>query len=102
MLLEPVDPNERFRERRRRSRRRRAVRRVLALGVVAVSAAASALGMTFLNGWGGQRAPGTDAERSSSPNTTTAPAAPQPVALPAEIRGVHVTAALASLDGKLD
>jgi hypothetical protein len=102
MLLEPVDPNERFRERRRQSRRRRAVRRVLALGVVAVAAAASALGMTFLNGWGGQRAPASDAERSPSTGTATAPANPQPVALPAEIRGVHVTAALASLDGKLD
>jgi hypothetical protein len=102
MLLEPVDPNERFRERRRQSRRRRAVRRVLALGVVAVAAAASALGMTFLNGWGGQRAPASDPERSPSTGTATAPANPQPVALPAEIRGVHVTAALASLDGKLD
>jgi hypothetical protein len=102
MLLEPIDPNERFRERRRQSRRRRAVRRVLALGVVAVAAAASALGMTFLNGWGGQRAPATDAEGPRSAGTTTAPANPEPVALPAEIRGVHVTAALASLDGKLD
>jgi hypothetical protein len=102
MLLEPVDPNERFRERRRQSRRRRAIRRVLALGVVAVAASASALGMTFLNGWGGQRAPATDADRSPSADTSTAAAAPQPVALPAELRGVHVTAALASLDGKLD
>jgi hypothetical protein len=102
MLLEPLDPNERFRQRRRQSRRRRAARRVLALAVVAIAAAVSALGMTFLNGWGGQRVPAAGSERSPSASTGTAPAAPQPVALPGEIRGVHVTAALASLDGKLD
>jgi len=38
MLLEPVDPNERFRERRRRARRSRAIRRVLLLTLVAVAA----------------------------------------------------------------
>ena len=57
MLLEPVDPNEKFRERRRQNRKRRSLRRILALAVVALAAAASALGMTFLNGWGGQTAP---------------------------------------------
>jgi hypothetical protein len=99
MLLEPVDPNERFRERRRQSRRRRAARKVLALAVVAIAAAVSALGMTFLNGWGGQARPAAGGDPSA---TSTASADPEPVALPAEIRGVHVTAALASLKGKLD
>jgi hypothetical protein len=100
MLLEPVDPNERFRERRRQSRRRRAQRRVLLLAVVAIAAAIATLGMTFLNGWGGKRAPASDGSRSR--NAATAPAKHEPVALPAEVRGVHVTAPLASLDGKLD
>ena len=38
MLLEPLDPNEQFRNRRRQSRRRRTIRRVLLLGVVAGAA----------------------------------------------------------------
>jgi hypothetical protein len=100
MLLEPLDPNEQFRQRRRQSRRRRSLRRILVLAVVAIAAAVSALGMTFLNGWGGQ--PATVAGPASSPaGTTTAPAEPERAPLPEEIRGVHVTAALASLDGKL-
>jgi hypothetical protein len=102
MLLEPVDPNERFRQRRRQARRRKAARRLLLLAVVAVAAAASALGMTFLNGWGGQKAPAPDSAPNAAQPTTTAPAKPEPVPLPEEIRGVHVTAALASLGGRLD
>jgi hypothetical protein len=103
MLLEPLDPNERFRERRRQTRRRRSVRRILVLAVVAIAAAVSALGMTFLNGWRGHSTPAAGSEPgSSSAATSTASAEPEPVALPEEVRGVHVTAALASLDGKLD
>ncbi len=75
---------------------------MLALAVVAIAAAVSALGMTFLNGWGGKR-PGLAASTPAvTESTTTAPSRPEPAPLPAEIRGVHVTAALASLDGKLD
>jgi hypothetical protein len=104
MLLEPVDPNERFRDRRRQSRQRRARRRIAALTVVAVSAAAIALGASFLNGRG-QQAGQTEADDGAGGTpaaTTTAPPKPEPVPLPDEIRGVHVTMALASLDGKLD
>jgi hypothetical protein len=101
MLLEPLDPNERFRERRRSSRKRRSVRRILVLAVVAIAAAVSALGMTFLDGWGGQRAPVAGSQPQPAPGTT-APEEPQQAPLPEEIRGVHVTAALASLEGKLD
>jgi hypothetical protein len=101
MLLEPVDPNERFRERRRKSRRRRGTRRIVALGIVAIAAAVSALGFTFLNGWGGSGSQLAGAEPTAE-ETTTAPAEPQPAPMPEEIRGVHVTAALASLDGRLD
>jgi hypothetical protein len=101
-LLEPVDPNERFRQRRRQSRRRRGVRRVLALAVVALAAAASALGMTFLNGWGGQATPMSEPSSPSSAGGESTATTPRPAPLPDEIRGVHVTAALASLDGKLD
>ena len=48
MLLEPVDPNERFRSRRRQARRRRAIRRTAALAVVALAAAGTTLGARFL------------------------------------------------------
>jgi hypothetical protein len=104
MLLEPVDPNERFRDRRRQARQRRARRRIAVLTVVALSAAVVALGASFLNGRGQEATTQPDATeggRTPAP-TTTAPPAPEPVPLPDEIRGVHVTMALASLDGKLD
>jgi hypothetical protein len=103
MLLEPVDPNEEFRDRRRRARQRRARRRIAVLTVFALSAAVVALGASFLNGRGQQAA--TQAEASDDAGETatpTAPPKPEPVPLPDEIRGVHVTMALASLDGKLD
>lgn len=81
------------------------MRRVVLLAVVAVAAAVVALGMSFLGG-GDQR---TAANSSPSGAGQAEPAAtgapepePEPVPLPAEIRGVHVTMALASLDGKLD
>jgi hypothetical protein len=102
MLLEPVDPNERFRDRRRRSRQRRARRRIAALTVVALSAAAIALGASFLNGRGNQATTQREASDDTSGAATTAPAGADPVPLPDEMRGVHVTMALASLDGKLD
>jgi hypothetical protein len=104
MLLEPVDPNEEFRDRRRRARRRRARRRIAVLTVLAVSAAVIALGASFLNG--GDEPTATQPESvegaPAGAGTTTAPAEPEPVPLPEEIRGVHVTMALASLEGKLD
>jgi hypothetical protein len=99
MLLEPVDPNERFRNRRRQARRRRAIQRVALLAAVALTAAAVALGATFLHG-----SEGTPSNAGDEAGTTTKPAAPpkpQPRPLPAEIRGVHVTMALASLPGKI-
>jgi hypothetical protein len=101
MLLEPVDPNERFRSRRRQARRRRAIRRVVLLTLVAVTAAALALGMSFL---GGNGRPAANADRdagSSTPAAAPAKPDPEPVAMPDEVRGVHVTMALASLEGKL-
>ena len=62
-----------------------------------------ALGASFLNGRGQQAATQAEAsddaeERRPRPRAPK----PEPVPLPDEIRGVHVTMALASLDGKLD
>jgi hypothetical protein len=100
MLLEPVDPNERFRERRRQARRRKVVRRIALLTVVVLAAAAVALGASFIQRGGGSAA--TSDEPAASPRTPAPSPDPEPRALPDEIRGVHVTMALASLDGKLE
>jgi hypothetical protein len=102
MLLEPVDPNERFRARRRQAQRRRAIRRVVLLTVVALAAAVVALGMSFLGGREGRNAADADSPAAGDA-TAAAPAEPdpEPVPMPDEVRGVHVTMALASLDGKL-
>jgi hypothetical protein len=99
MLLEPVDPNERFRARRRQARRRRAARRIAALTVVALAAAGLTLGARFLN----ERDTKSRATRGST-EAAQAPAKPkrQPRAYPVEMRGVHVSIPLASLDGKIE
>jgi hypothetical protein len=101
MLLEPVDPNERFRSRRRQARRRRAIRRTGALAVVALAAAGTTLGARFLTERDARVA---GAGGGQTPTTQAAPAQPkpQPRPYPAEIRGVHVTMALASVPGKID
>jgi hypothetical protein len=101
MLLEPVDPNERFRSRRRQARRRRAIRRTGALAVVALAAAGTTLGARFLTERDAHLA---GAGAGQTPTTQAAPAQPkpQPRPYPAEIRGVHVTMALASVPGKID
>lgn len=96
MLFPPIDPNERFRERRAAARRRKRLRRsavicafLLAIGLLGV----------------GARFVGTTETPSSAPQdlaTLAAPSASSPRTLPIELRGVHMTMALASLPGKLD
>jgi hypothetical protein len=100
MLLEPVDPNERFRSRRRQARRRRAIRRTAALAVVALAAAGTTLGARFLTERDAKVA-GQGAKPTAT-NSAPAPPKPEPRTYPAEMRGVHVTMALASLQGKID
>jgi hypothetical protein len=102
MLLEPVDPNERFRARRRQARRRQTVRRVSVLAVVVLFAAATTLGARFALGEGGSGAKGTAETSKSGGQAAPAAEKPQPRPYPDEVRGVHVTMALASLEGKLD
>ncbi len=95
MLFPPVDPNERFRERRAASRRRKRLRRGALIGVLLAVVAFLGVGANWMGG--GPRRPETI-------DLTTLPASPASGvrALPIELRGVHVTAALASLPGKLD
>ena len=103
VILQPVDPNERFRERRRQARRRKRQRRAALLIVLVLSAAGIGLA--------GRHATTGDGDRTSSPAAAPVakPAAPKPRPLafeprqpPPQIRGVHVTAPLASIPGKLD
>jgi hypothetical protein len=100
MLLEPVDPNERFRARRRQARRRIAIRRISLLAVVTLTAAGATLGARFLSEDGS----GAVVRKQGSANQSPAPSVPKPEPrpYPVEMRGVHVTMALASLDGKVD
>jgi hypothetical protein len=88
----------RARERRRQRRRRQVRRRRLVASAVLLALAA---GITL-----GARSVGGGTSHSAKPeqSTTTSRVAPKPtnhVPVPDEIRGVHVTMALASLRGKL-
>jgi len=97
-MLSP-DPNDRFRERRRQARRRRAIRRVTAVGIIVVAAAAVGLGARFF----GETDPAGSAAGTATTATEAANPAPQkptPRPVPTEMRGVHVTMALMTLDGK--
>ena len=102
MLFEQMEPNERFRARREAARRRRRRRRAVAFGFLLGVTATATLGARFVID---DEHPAAAAERQA-PEAKQArrPAAPakQPRALPDEVRGIHVTMALASLDGKLE
>jgi hypothetical protein len=92
--METPDPNERFRERRRKSRRQKRIRRTTGAIAILVACGAVAAGARGLDSGG---------EPKTKPAAAkTKPQRPERPAPPAEIRGVHVTMALASLPGKLD
>jgi len=94
-----LDPNERFRQRRDEARKRRRRQRSVVYAVAIVLAALVALGATVI----GTRAArnGRSATSKPPPKTKKREAVPR-TPLPQEVRGVHVTMALASLPGKLD
>jgi hypothetical protein len=92
--VENLDPNERFRERRRAARRRKRIRRATGGTALLLAAAAVAAGARELDS--GDQSSATPAKKAAKKQQ---PARSQP---PAEIRGVHVTMALASLPGKLE
>jgi hypothetical protein len=95
MLFPPIDPNERFRERRASARRRKRLRRSAAVCVTLFTVALLGVGARFV---------GTDEGPQSIAQLATLATAPTsgPRTLPIEVRGVHVTMGLASLPGKLD
>jgi hypothetical protein len=105
VVLEPVDRNAPYRERRRkRARRRRRIRFLIGLALVALAALTTGAALVV-------RSPG-DWRVSAEPPRAVAPAkagaarpAPSPLAprpAPLKMRGIHVTMALASIPGKLE
>jgi hypothetical protein len=100
-MLRPVelDPNQRYRMRREQARRRRRIRQAVALAVVALAAAAVALGARFLDA---SERTSTSGGTGATPAAAPEPKKPEPRPYPSEVRGVHVTMALASIPGKLD
>ena len=96
MLFPPIDPNERFRERRAAVRRRKRQRRAALIGVLLVGVALAGLGAQFVGGTGQDEPVSVDA-------ATPLQSSPRPYGrFRVEIRGVHVTMGLASLPGKLE
>jgi hypothetical protein len=93
-ILHPVDPNERSRRRRRLARRRHRLRRAVAALVLVGLVAGFAYGAHSLTD-----SKGSVPTAATKPNKAAAKPMPK---LPKEIRGVHVTMALASLTGKID
>jgi hypothetical protein len=91
--METLDPNERFRDRRRAARRRKRVRRTAAATALLLAAAAIAVGARGFDS--DKQAPAATAKRAPKEPTSQGPEVPD------EIRGVHVTMALASIPGKL-
>jgi hypothetical protein len=95
VLLPPIDPNERFRERRATSRRRKRLRRSILVGSLLAGVALLGVGARFVGG--GATTPTPTSELATLATVDAA----GPRSLPVEIRGVHVTLGLASLPGKL-
>jgi hypothetical protein len=101
MLFEQMEPNERFRARREEARRRRRRRRAAAVGFLLAVTASLAVGARFVIP--GEQRPSTAVEQEPAVAKPVAkPVVKKPRALPDEVRGIHVTMALASLDGKLE
>jgi len=104
MLYPSLDPNERFRARRDAVRRRKRRRRAAVAGLFLLALLALAGGMTLAGKGEKRAAAGAAAAADAQLTTRITPlaVATRPRPMPVEVRGVHVTGALASLPGKLD
>jgi hypothetical protein len=100
MLYPSLDPNERFRARRDAVRRRKRRRRAAVAAILLLAVLALAGGMTLAGK--GQQTGARQAGSAAGADATVLPVAARPRPLPVEVRGVHVTGALASLPGKLE
>ena len=97
MLFPPIDPNERFRERRAAARRRVRLRRGALIGALLAVVAVLGAGAQFVD-----RGSSTSEGRPQNPTAVRVSSHGRAVALPVEVRGVHVSMGLASLPGKLE
>ncbi len=98
MLFPPIDPNERFRERRAAVRRRKRLRHGVLIGVLLAGVAAFAGGAQLVGG--SSDGSGKSEQQKLDASASSRPSSRRP--LPLELRGVHVTLGLASLPGKLE
>jgi len=96
MLYGPMDPNERFRARRGQTRRTKRRRRAAVLALLLLAVIAVVMGARFV----GEDQPAAGRAAAPAVERTSLASAGSPRPLPVEIRGVHVTGALASLPGK--
>jgi hypothetical protein len=94
-----MDPNERFRARRDQTRRKKRRRRAAVLALLLVAVIVVVMGARFVGENQSAGAPAPAESVASNPGAAI-PSAGTPRPLPVEIRGVHVTGALASLPGK--
>jgi hypothetical protein len=93
-----MDPGERFRERRRRARRSRRTRGLVLFVLLCGAVVALALNARFISGGDDKAAQTATALQTESAAVTQG----EPRTLPDEVRGVHMTIGLASINGKLD
>lgn len=97
MLYGPMDPNERFRARRDQTRRTKRRRRAAVLALLLLAVIAVVMGARFV---GDKPSTAVRSGKTGAGPEPTVASSGRPRPLPVEIRGVHVTAALASLPGK--
>jgi hypothetical protein len=97
-VLQPVDPNSRSKLRRAEARKRRQKQRLIAVGALLALVAAGVVGGVLATHVRGHKTVRAAAHEQEIPK----PQVLQPRPLPEEVRGVHVTMALAGLPGKLN
>jgi hypothetical protein len=97
-VLQPVDPNSRSKLRRVEARKRRHKQRLIAAGVLLALIAAGVVGAVIATHVRGHKTVRAAVRQPLAPR----PQVLQPRPLPVEVRGVHVTMALAGLPGKLN
>jgi hypothetical protein len=95
--VDNFDPNQRFRERRQAARRRKRIRRTA--GGIALLLAAAALALGAARGLSSGSPEAAKPEAKKAAKRTQRRVGPP---VPDEMRGVHVTMALASIPGKIE
>jgi len=99
-VLQPVDPNDRSKRRRLEARERRRKRRLVAAGLLLSLIAAGVLGGVIATHFSGSKPVRAAARAEPKPKPKLQLLQPRP--WPEEVRGVHVTVALAGVPGKLE